>query len=110
MNDSAKGPGATYRVQDADGTQGDIICGTNAGCELDNNNVDPASQSVFGVMTVTLIAAPTTVAGGNLPGLQYGLAPNNGLTIVSVDDAHFKDSSGNALDLANSADRLINLQ
>ena len=98
--------GMTYRLQDGDGTQVDIVCGTNATCTLDNNGFDPGPPpSGFGTLTVKLTGAPTAVTPGSSAGLQYG---TSGATIVSV-DSHWKDQAGNALDLANS-DRLIERQ
>jgi hypothetical protein len=106
MDSSLGANGTTYRLQDADGTQVDIVCGTNATCTLDNNGFDPGPPpSGFGTLTVKLTAAPTPVSPGTTAGLQYG---TSGATIVSV-DASFKDAAGNPLDLANS-DRLIEPQ
>ena len=103
MDSSLGAAGTTYRLSDGDGTQVDIVCGTNATCTLDNNGFDPGPPpSSFGTLTVTLTAAPTVVSPGTTAGLQYGAS---GAVIVSV-DSHFKDQAGNALDL-NGSDRQI---
>ena len=99
----APAAGDVIRVQDADGTLADVVCGTNATCTL---NV--AAESVGGVLyedlrvlTVELTGAPTVVTGaaGTIAGLQY--------PATVVDSSGITDLSMNAWNEAGSADRII---
>ncbi|TME29210.1 MAG: hypothetical protein E6I64_01245 [Chloroflexi bacterium] len=71
-------------------TVGDVTCTVNANCILSLDNK---------TLNVSLTAAPNEVAIGTTTGLQY--------PVIVIESHGITDTSGNAWDLANSADRVI---
>ncbi len=103
--------GATIRVTDSDcgnatnagpaacsggstNTVADIVCGTNATCLLETG---PGGANAR--ITITMTSTPTVVAPGSTAGAQF--------PVVVTDASGVTDLSGNAWNIAGSADRLI---
>jgi hypothetical protein len=105
MDTGVDAAGSTYRVQDADGTIADIVCGTNATCALNAApvTIGGTTYPINQVLTVTLTAAPTPETGfeGSQPGLQYAL------TVTDVSAEWVDAADGLQLDLAASADKVV---
>jgi hypothetical protein len=88
-----------FRIQDADGTIVEVVCGGagNATCALNREDVPvnppgPNAGSAAGsLITVILMDAPAAIAPGTMPGLQY---PG---TIIGI--AGIVDLAGNRLAL-----------
>lgn len=95
------GAGSTFRVADADGTILDIAC--NTGCSLNAalETVNGTEYAIGRVLTVVASNATiTSAAAGTVPNAQYPLT----ITNVSAD---WDDLAGNQLNLAGSADKVI---
>jgi hypothetical protein len=74
-------------------TVADIICGTNATCQL----TSPSGRPTNSQLEVTMTGSPSIVAAGSVAGSQY--------PVVVTDSTGITDLFGNAWNLAGSADR-----
>src|SRR3989441_5788107 len=74
-------------------TVADIVCNTNATCIL---STDVQTNDT---LTITMTGNPTIVAAGSTAGAQY--------PVVITDSSGITDLSGNAWNLAGSADRVM---
>jgi hypothetical protein len=98
---SAAASGATVRARDADGTIGDLICGTNATCTLNTSAETLGGQSrpAQTVLTVRLTANPVIIASGTTATLR--------IPATVIDRAALTDPSGNPWNLEGSADIVL---
>ena len=98
---SSAATGATVRARDADGTIGDLICGTNATCTQNTaaEVVGGQSRAPRTVLTVRLTANPVIIASGSTATLR--------IPATVIDRAAITDLSGNPWDLEGSADIVL---
>jgi putative cell wall-binding protein len=97
--------GARIRVTDADGSVGELVCGTNVTCSLNSAAIaatpaGPNAGAAAGtVLTLTVTGAPTVIAAGTTPG--------SGLPATITDLSGITDVAGNPLSLT-TGNRTIN--
>ena len=83
-------PGCTGGNTD---TVADVVCGTNASCVSSNGT------QTNSILTVTMTGAPSVVAAGSIPGVQYN--------VRITDSSGITDLSGNAWNLSTSPDTVF---
>ncbi|MGH2473015.1 MAG: hypothetical protein ACRDG6_11550 [Candidatus Limnocylindria bacterium] len=93
--------GATVRARDADGTIGDLICGTNATCTLNTSpeTLGGQSRAAQTVLTVRLTANPVIIASGTTATLR--------IPATVIDRAAITDPSGDPWNLEGSTDIVL---
>jgi len=98
---SAPPSGATIRFNDEDGTVGDVVCGSNAECVLNETSTTigavtyPAGQ----VITVTMTEDLTIITAGEQFDLQ--------LPGTVVQSTGITDTAGNAWNIPDSPDKVL---
>lgn len=94
--------GDVVRVQDGDGTIADIKCTGVA--TADNNILDATCAYSGDTLTMTLLEDPSgeTIATGDVAGLQW--------PATVIDTSNVKDEELKDVDLANSTDKVIDVE
>lgn len=96
------GDNSTFlRLSDANSTY-QVSCGAGATCVLDDGGTAAVDDDR---LQVTLTADPTLISG-TADGLDFA----GGTVTITLVSTNFDDQAGNQLDLAGSADRVVDVE